>query len=177
MPHWENVDFFAGWLFFVVFIEPVILIFECSACVRWGQNKINTFLIKLSSATLHKSSITYNICTQCGQIKRKRICDVEWVCFALFTSLYWILNMHDKYCLIICDSCSWVSACVWSIVFIPNMLALNLGKHFYLPEQSSACYTKRLITVFWLLLCQSVRHCWRGLEQKNPTCSFYSIIL
>lgn len=130
---------------------------------------MNAFSIKLSSATHHKNSITYNICTQCGQIKRKRICHVEWLCFALLASVYWILNMHDKYSLVICGLCSWVSACVWSIVFIPNMAALNLGKHFYLLKQSSACNTKRLITVFWLLLCQSVHHCWRGLEQKKKT--------
>lgn len=130
---------------------------------------MNAFSIKLSSATHHGNSITRNICTQCGQIKRKRTCDVEWLCFALFASAYWILNMHDKYSLVICGSCSWVSACAWSIVFIPNMAALNLGKHFYLPKQSSACNTKRLITVFWLLLCQSVHYCWSGLERKkNP---------
>lgn len=157
---------FAGWLFFVVTGSLNQLFLFLSVALVYVEVKIR-WMHFWSSYTSQQLYHVQHLHTMQAKKKKEDMWCWMTLFFPLFTSVYWILNMHDKYSLVICDSCSWVSACVWSIVFIPNMLTLNLGKHFYLPKQSSACYTKRLITVFWLLLCQSVHHCWRGLEQRK----------
>lgn len=157
---------FAGWLLFLsfplnqLFLSLNAVLAHVEVKIRWMHFRSN----------YHQLHITRTLsCTTSPANKKKEDmwCWMTLFCFVLFSVLnfkhaWQILSRYLRFLLL------GLCVCVWSIVFVPNMAALNLGKHFYLPKQSSACYTKRLITVFWLLLCQSVHHCWRGLEQKKP---------
>lgn len=142
---------------FVIFCQAVPYFLKV-VLVQVDASQIHCFFSINNDESLNASTLHKHICTQSGEEnKRGRKCDLEFLGFALFASVYWVLNTYDKHSLIICvcgfsrvpgAPCSYR---IWSYLISANTRVW--------PHSRQPVIQRAIITVFWLSLCASMHHC------------------